>query len=112
MIERREHHQCSERMVVLLSLNYFQKVIIGKSILIATTNTTVVLYIQIGLTPIFSVPTLQGNTFVLGQSSDPIVTQTCHKESRYDSGCHVSSSSTLYQSNTTRMGITVIFVSS
>ena len=56
MLERGEHHQCSERMVVLLSLKYmyFQKVIIGKFILIATTNTTVVLYIQIGLTLLFS----------------------------------------------------------
>ena len=54
ILEREEPHQCSERMVVLLSLKYFQKVIIGKSMLIATTNTTVVLYIQIGLTLLFS----------------------------------------------------------
>lgn len=86
MLERGEPHQCSERMVVLLSLKYFQKVIIGKSILIATTNTTVVLYIQVGL-----------SLKHVARNHDMIVDGMCHPN---------------YQPNTSRMGITASFVSS
>jgi hypothetical protein len=110
MLERGEPHQCSERMVVLLSLKYFQKVIIGKSILIATTNTTVVLYIQIGLTLLFSLYLLCKDILLFYDSRQTRLSLkhvARNHDMIVDGMCHPN-----YQPNTSRMGITASFVSS